>query len=134
MKKESDNLEHLKGKNPFSVPDGYMEGLTARIMSQIPEKAQEEEAKTVSLMDRMRPWLYMAAVFAGLGLFFKAVVGFVPEGDHDLADSLLVHTSVSQEALNLIEDDMDDEDQEYLEYLETQYADYLLTEDLAHAE
>ena len=68
MKKEENNLDRLKGTNPFTVPEGYMEGLTERIMSQLPEK-QEERAKRISLMDRVRPWLYMAAVFAGLGLF-----------------------------------------------------------------
>lgn len=70
MKKEENNLDRLKGTNPFTVPEGYMEGLTERIMSQLPEKP-EERAKRISLMDRVRPWLYMAAVFAGLGLFSR---------------------------------------------------------------
>ena len=64
MKTEQNNLDRLKGKNPFTVPEGYMEGLTANIMSQLPEREPEEEVKKVSLMDRVRPWLYMAAVFA----------------------------------------------------------------------
>ena len=38
MKTEQNNLGHLKGKNPFIVPEGYMEGLTANIMIHIPEK------------------------------------------------------------------------------------------------
>ena len=59
MKKEENNLDRLKGTNPFTVPEGYMEGLTERIMSQLPEKP-EERAKRLSLMDRVRPWLYMA--------------------------------------------------------------------------
>lgn len=71
MKTEQNNLDRLKGKNPFTVPEGYMEGLTANIMSQLPEREPEEEVKKVSLMDRVRPWLYMAAVFAGLGCFLK---------------------------------------------------------------
>lgn len=54
MKKEENNLDRLKGTNPFTVPEGYMEGLTERIMSQLPEK-QEERAKRISLMDRVRP-------------------------------------------------------------------------------
>ena len=27
MKTEQNNLDRLKGKNPFTVPEGYMEGL-----------------------------------------------------------------------------------------------------------
>mgnify|MGYP001092870525 CR=1 FL=1 len=33
MKTEQNNLDRLKGKNPFTVPEGYLEGLTANIMS-----------------------------------------------------------------------------------------------------
>ena len=80
MKTEQNNLDRLKGKNPFTVPEGYMEGLTANIMSQLPEREPEEEVKKVSLMDRVRPWLYMAAVFAGLGLFFKVLAFKLREG------------------------------------------------------
>ena len=28
MKTEQNNLDRLKGKNPFTVPEGYMEGLS----------------------------------------------------------------------------------------------------------
>jgi len=55
MKKEENNLDRLKGTNPFTVPEGYMEGLTERIMSQLPEKP-EERAKRISLMDRVLSW------------------------------------------------------------------------------
>ena len=124
MKKEENNLDRLKGTNPFTVPEGYMEGLTERIMSQLPEK-QEERAKRISLMDRVRPWLYMAAVFAGLGLFFKAIVGINGSDGSTASDSLLVRTEVPIEA---------EEDEEYLEYLEAQYANYLLDEELSYSE
>ena len=130
MKKEENNLDRLKGTNPFTVPEGYMEGLTERIMSQLPEKP-EERAKRISLMDRVRPWLYMAAVFAGLGLFFKAIVGINGSDGSTASDSLLVRTEVPTTALDAIEAE---EDEEYLEYLEAQYANYLLDEELSYSE
>ena len=117
MKTEQNNLDRLKGKNPFTVPEGYMEGLTANIMSQLPEREPEEEVKKVSLMDRVRPWLYMAAVFAGLGLFFT--------------DSLLVKTEVSPASVSALQAA---EDEEYLEYLEEQYAGYILAEEIGETE
>ena len=123
MKKEENNLDRLERTNPFRVPDGYMEGLTERIMSQLPEKPREEE-KPISLSDRIRPWLYMAAVFAGLGLFFEAIVGDEALNGNAAADSLLVDTKIPVESLEAI----DDEDEEYLEYLETQYTNYLMSE------
>ena len=118
MKKEENNLDRLKGTNPFTVPEGYMEGLTERIMSQLPEK-QEERAKRISLMDRVRPW------------FFKAIVGINGSDGSTASDSLLVRTEVPTTALDAIEAE---EDEEYLEYLEAQYANYLLDEELSYSE
>ena len=111
MEKEQNNLERFKGKNPFTVPDGYMKDLTANIM------------------DRARPWLYMAAVFAGLGLFFKAIVGF--DGEKSQSDTLLVQSKDASEVKTAI---MEAENEEYLEYLEAQYTDYLLAEELGNYE
>ena len=129
MKTEQNNLDRLKGKNPFTVPKGYMEGLTANIMSQLPEREPEKEAKKVSLMDRVRPWLYMAAVFAGLGLFFKVLVG--SEDKAAKTDSLLVKTEVSPASVSALQAV---EDEEYLEYLEEQYAGYILAEEIGETE
>lgn len=129
MENEQNNLDRLKGKNPFTVPNGYMEDLTANIMSQLPDKPRVEEAKKISMMDRVRPWLYMAAVFAGLGLFFKGIVSL--EGEKSQSDTLLVQSSneVSDTKAAMLE-----EEDEYLEYLEAQYTDYLLAEELGNYE
>lgn len=128
MEKEQNNLDRFKGKNPFTVPDGYMEDLTANIMSQLPEKPRAE-ARKVSMIDRVRPWLYMAAVFAGLGLFFKAIVGF--DTEKTSSDTLLVQSKdVSETKTALLEAEED----EYLEYLEAQYTDYLLAEEMGKYE
>ena len=72
MEANKNNLDQLKEKNPFKVPEGYFEHLSVQIMDQLPEKEPVVVAKQISLMDRVRPWLYMAAVFAGLGLDRKS--------------------------------------------------------------
>lgn len=129
MKAKQKNLDQLKGKNPFLVPEGYMEGLAANIMEQLSQKASVREIEKVSLMDRIRPWLYMAAVFAGLGLFFRAFVGSEEKGTK--MDSLLVRTEVPSEVVSSLQAT---EDEEYLEYLEERYTDYLLAEEINGAE
>ncbi|WP_099464250.1 MULTISPECIES: hypothetical protein [Parabacteroides] len=129
MKTEQNNLEQLKGKNPFSVPQGYMEGLTSQIMNQLPDKPDTRE-KQVSMFDRIRPWLYMAAVFAGLGLFFKAIVG-IQQKEENVSNPLIVKTAVPSESLVAIQAE---EDQEYLEYLEERYTDYLFDQEMADSE
>ncbi len=130
MKDEQSNLDRLKGKQPFKLPQGYMEGLTERIMTQLPEKPHAKE-KQISLLDRVRPWLYMAAVFAGLGLFFKGITGLWPQGEGN-PDALLVKTEVPADSLETMQ--AGEEDEDYREYIEAQYTDYLLAEELARAE
>ncbi|MDR1161175.1 MAG: hypothetical protein LBK45_02440 [Tannerellaceae bacterium] len=110
MKKELDNWERLKGNKPFKTPEGYFEDFTSRMMSQLPEK-KYEQPKKVTLMERVRPWLYMAAVFAGLGLFFKAIISL-----GDPSDALVERQAEVNE--------------DYLEYVESQYASYILAEEM----
>lgn len=129
MDKKTYNLDNLRGKQPFSVPKGYMDGLTDRIMNQIPEKRpQAEEPLVISWADRVRPWLYLAAVFAGLGIFFKTIVGVMPQTENK-EDSLLVQSERPLVSPDEIQDEQE-EDLEYLEYIEMKYSDDLLANEL----
>ena len=102
MNKKENTLDRLKGKQPLRVPDGYMEGLTNRIMESLPEPPVME-AESVSLVERIRPWLYLAAVFAGMGLFFKAIIGVDSAREDTLSDTLLVRSEVPSASLEAIE-------------------------------
>ena len=133
MNKKENTLDRLKGKQPFRVPDGYMEGLTNRIMESLPEPPVME-AESVSLVERIRPWLYLAAVFAGLGLFFKAIIGVDSAREDTLSDTLLVRSEVPSASLEAIESEAAQEEADYLEYIEERYANYLLRESLAESE
>ncbi|MDO4755527.1 MAG: hypothetical protein Q4A54_04220 [Parabacteroides sp.] len=128
MNTKQNNLEHLKGKNPFTTPKGYMEGLTVNIMSQLPEKVVEKKAKEVSLMDRVRPWLYLAAVFVGLGLFFRVLVGSVDIADEE--NVFLVNTEATTDMVPALLN----EEEDYMQYLEEQYEECLLEEELSNVE
>ena len=133
MNKKENTLDRLKGKQPFRVPDGYMEGLTNRIMESLPEPPVME-AESVSLVERIRPWLYLAAVFAGMGLFFKAIIGVDSAREDTLSDTLLVRSEVPSASLEAIESEATQEEADYLEYIEERYANYLLRESLAESE
>ena len=125
---KENRLDRLKGKQPFRVPDGYMEGLTNRIMEGLPE-SPIVEAGSISFVERIRPWLYLAAVFAGMGLFFKAIIGI-----ETATDSLLVRSEISSASLEAIDSDAAQEEADYLEYIEDRYADLLLRESLTESE
>ena len=135
MEKDNKNgtLEQLRKAQPFRVPEGYMENLTNRIMKGLP-KTVEVEAESVSLLDRIRPWFYLAAVFLGLGLFFKVIVGLDTVQNQVAGDSLLVRSEVPTSAFEAIDAETAQEDADYLEYIERQYADYLLKESLTESE
>lgn len=131
---KNSKLDVLKGKQPFRVPEGYMAGLTNQIMDRLPELPKEEEPQSVSLMDRIRPWLYLAAVFIGMGLFFRIIVDADKSVNQASVDSLLVQSEVSEAAVEAIDADISADDADYLEYIEDQYNDYLFQESLTDLE
>lgn len=131
MKIEDNNLKNKLKENPFSTPEGYLEGLTDRIMKQIPEETIMPEAEKVSLLDRLRPFLYMAAMFAGLGLFFKTIARFdASHTDGRDTTSLLVKSINPTDSKKIIMESTYDEDEEFLHHLENQYTDVLMQETL----
>lgn len=130
MKDMNSNLDKFKGDNPFKTPQGYMDGLNDLIMSQLPVK-ESKKAIQITLAQRVRPWLYLAAVFAGLGLFFKAVIGPDFIGKQNTSDSLYVQSSVSEGTMSALSSA---EDKEYQEYIENKYANYVLEGELGYSE
>lgn len=119
------DIDSLKGRNPFNVPEGYFEGLEDRIMEQLPELPPlEEESEEISLFDRIKPVLYLAAVFVGLGFFFKIIA---PEEETmDQSNFLLVKADAEAEALAEQEYD---EDEAYWEFLEEEYLEKMMIEE-----
>lgn len=74
---EKFNLEEGR-KNPFKVPEGYFEGLSDNILSQLPE-LPEEEAPKVTIIQKLKPILYLAAMIAGLAFLMNILIGKDPE-------------------------------------------------------
>ena len=130
MKDMNSNLDNFKGDNPFRTPDGYMEGLNDLIMSQLPVK-ESKKAIQITFAQRVRPWLYLAAVFVGLGLFFKLVIGSDYIGKQNSSDSLYVQSSVSEGTKAALSST---EDKEFQEYIENKYANYVLEGELGYSE
>ena len=130
MKTDENKLKKITQENPFRVPEGYLEGLTSRIMKQIPA-VEEPEAEPISWVERLRPFIYLAAMFAGLGLFFRAVTFLSNTDDAMIADTLLVSSETPELSLGIIWDEgLSDDDEEYLDYLENQYTAALIQDEL----
>jgi len=67
---EKNIIDELRDRQPFRVPEGYFEGFTDDFMSRLPKKVTHE-TKVISLYDRAKPWLYLAAIFAGIIILFN---------------------------------------------------------------
>lgn len=82
MKEEDTLLKKLGKENSFKVPDGYFENLTSEVMNKLPEKEKTFKEETVSTWTRVKPLLYMAAMFVGAALIIK-----VASTDHKPVDT-----------------------------------------------
>ncbi len=88
MKKEEDMLKKYGKGNPFKVPENYFENFTEELMGRLPEKeAVQEEPAKVTVWSRVRPWIYMAAMFTGMlvGIRFMVESTTSPRNDTVIA-------------------------------------------------
>lgn len=71
MKEEDNLLKKIGTENPFRVPEGYFESFTSDLMSRLPEKEKTDVHREPTTWERVRPWLYMAAMFIGAALIIR---------------------------------------------------------------
>lgn len=106
MMNEEEYLNSKLGKrNPFTVPEGYFEQLTAQVMEQLPEKKPAKKA----VIKQLRPWLYAAACICVA--VFTAGVFFSNKTDN--AKEIKQMASVEQVHNNYYSDNYIDEEADY---------------------
>ena len=83
MKKEESQLLNDLGKDAgFKVPDGFFEDFNARVAQSLPDVTITEVNVAPSLWVRVRPYLYMAATFAGIWGMMQVFNQFNGSADH----------------------------------------------------
>ena len=66
-------------RRPYKVPDGYFEQFHEQLMSSLPEVETETAPATkVTFMTRIKPWLYLAAMFAGI-IFIMQGIAYIQQ-------------------------------------------------------
>ena len=75
MGKEDNILRKVGTGNPFRVPDHYFEDFTQELMSKLPEKEPISIVPKPTLWERVKPWVYMTAMFCGIMLSVRIFVG-----------------------------------------------------------
>ena len=96
MAKEDYLLSKCGRENPFKVPEGYFDQFTDDLMAKLPERTFDEEApRKVTLWDKVKPVVYLAAMFAGIAAMFAVAEDFMQSGDEADAKTELVATGGS---------------------------------------
>ena len=75
MNPEEKILQKIGKKNPFTVPENYFENFTQELMDKLPAKEAVFQTEAPTLWQRVKPWLYMAAMFCGIMLSVRIFVG-----------------------------------------------------------
>lgn len=133
MKVNFNKLQDIdKNKTPFKVPDNYFENFNEEIMNLLPEKEFQEPVK-ITMWDRAKPWVYMAAMF--LGLYFMINFLTNSKGGTDVQEPVVAEQSIEgatstssywstvhiteEEFYNYLEDQLIDDG--YYDYMYDQY-------------
>lgn len=75
MGKEDNILRKAGTGNPFRVPEHYFDNFTEELMGKLPEKEPLPYSTEPTLWQRVKPWVYMAAMFCGIMLSVRIFVG-----------------------------------------------------------
>lgn len=87
MKKGEDILKKINRNDGMTVPEGFFEDFAAKIEAMLPERPEAEQPRRIehrTTWQRVRPYVYMAAMFAGIWCMLKMFTMMGP-GNIDLS-------------------------------------------------
>lgn len=87
MKQQDDIFARIGRNDGTTVPEGYFEDFAARMAAKLPAHPATVVADLAprSWWSRLRPYVYMAAMFAGIWLMMNMFGMFRPSGGTDLS-------------------------------------------------
>lgn len=128
MKEEKNILDKVNRNSGMTVPENYFADFAEKMMQQLPEKKEPVITKPVSVWQKVRPFAYLAAMFAGIWCMVKMV---------DLITTSTIDTSSQAEQFvaEAINDDVFFEEycyEDFNEYslLESMYEEGIDSEDI----
>ncbi|MDE7153275.1 MAG: hypothetical protein K2O00_02370 [Muribaculaceae bacterium] len=71
MKQLPKILNDIDRRDGMTVPEGYFADFASKMAQALPEKQEEQPAQKRSVWLRIRPYAYMAAMFAGIWLMMQ---------------------------------------------------------------
>lgn len=93
MKEDTELKKKIGKENPFKVPEGYFENIVPEIMKQLPE-AEAQESVEITMWERVKPWVYMVAMFCGLMFGLRVMMMDKPVNKEINTDNVSMTDSV----------------------------------------
>ena len=87
MKTENDILSRIGRRDGMTVPEGFFEDFAMRMEQELPYRSDAEKVEVMprrTVWERVRPYVYMAAMFAGIWCMLKMFTMMSP-GSVDLS-------------------------------------------------
>ena len=96
MKQDDSNILKNFGKDPgFKVPENFFADFNKNLADSLPEIKITEAEQTPSRWVRFRPYIYMAAMFAGIWCMMKIFNDFSGVSNHQKAEDFIMNGDVS---------------------------------------
>jgi hypothetical protein len=136
MKTENNNiLDKIGRKDGMTVPNDYFADFQAKMEGMLPYNEEAESTKKIkaprSFWGRVRPYVYMAAMFAGVWCMVKMFSLFTPANvDLSIDNNEVLTKALSDENFiyDYLRDDVSDR-----EWLEDIYLDSISVDDMIPA-
>ncbi len=98
MKKSEDILQDVNRRTGMTVPDGYFDDFTKRMTAQLPVMEWEKEPAPKTLWMKLRPFVYMAAMFAGIWLMLQMFNMMRPVSVDSIENSTVIAQAINDDS------------------------------------
>lgn len=91
-------IERYGKKHHFTTPDGYFEHFHEQLMNSLPEvEPVATPTVEINIMTRVKPWLYMAAMFIGI-IFMVQGLMYIQQNHLPSSDVAIAEEVYTEEA------------------------------------
>ncbi len=99
MDKQKDILEQVNHRDGMTVPDGYFADFKSRMAASLPDRPEITGTVTapMSRWQRVRPYVYMAAMFAGIWCMLKMFTMLTATSSTPLESNPVIAEALSNE-------------------------------------
>lgn len=100
MDKQNDILDKINRNDGLTVPEGYFDDFKRQMASALPERPElnaSQEEPTRSTWQRMRPYIYMAAMFGGIWCMLRLFTMITAPADVSLENNSIIADALADE-------------------------------------